>query len=310
MRRVAWGAWALTGLVVGGLVIGWSLTGPRALRAAPENGVAPLARGWGRLVASGVLTAVNRTAGTVLFSISGAGRLDVFEGGTAWRRTTIGGTRMVHLLPATLFIDAGTHPLAEAAMRPGTPAAVWAVVRPDAAILALTLEVASRGPGSQVGPRVEEGAGAVGVVTRRLGSTLTLVTDSGARRSIVLTAATVVRRGEQPVPVAGLGPYDVLRIDGLVNSDGSLVATRVDVEFTAASAAQVSGPVELNVSGLGGLVVAGTLVCTSAETYILRNEAREPVTRVTPGLPVAVYGTPVAAGGTAVALDARVIVVR
>lgn len=304
MKRVAWGAWTLAAVVAASTV-----AGPPALPATAP-GALPLARGWGRLVASGVLTAVDQAARTVTFVISGAGRLETFEGGTAWRPATVSGTRTVHLLPATVLVDADAYPVSSPAVRPGAPAAVWAAVRPDAGILALTLELTALRR-EAVGVRFQGiGVAAAGVVLRRSGSTLTLLTPPGVLRSVVLTAATVVRRGAESVPVSALGPYDVLRVGGLVNSDGSLVATSVDVEFTAASGAQVSGPVELNVGGLGGLVIGGTLVSTSADTYVVRGGARGAVAGVTPGVPAVAYGIPIMAGGTPVGLAARVVVIH
>ncbi len=63
-------------------------------------------------------------------------------------------------------------------------------------------------------------------------------------------------------------------------------------------------------SGLGGLVVGGTMVCTFAETYIIHNDAREALATVAPARLAAVYGTPIVAGATTVGVEARVVVVR
>ncbi len=302
MRPITWGVWLLTGLAAA-----WILASPPVLPAAPSTNAPVLPRGWGRLLASGTLLAVGQPAGTVALAISGPARLEVFEGGTAWRSMPVSGTHAVHLLPATLLIDADARPLLPGVVRAGFPAVLWAVVRPDAAILALTLQITSPRPHPRPAPRADEPAGASGVVIRRSGSTLTLLTASGARRSVVLTAATTVQHGTDP---GALGPYDVLRVEGPVNSDGSLAATRITVEFASAPSAQVSGPVEMNAGGVGGLVVGGALVCTTAETYIVEREARGALAQLTRGVPVAVYGTPMMAGSTPVGLEAHVIVVR
>lgn len=308
MRRIVWSA-----LILAGLAAAWVLAGAPALRAQPAGGATPLAKGWGRLVASGTLTAVDPSSGTATLAITGTGRLETFEGGTAWRQKTLSGTHVVRLLPATLLIDADAHPVAPATLHAGEPASVWAAVRPDASILALTLQMTSPRPRAVIaGPRAGEGSagGTAGVVIQRSGQVLTLLTPAGARRNVIITAATTVRSRGQPAKEAVLAPYDVLRVDGLVNSDGSLAATRIDVEFAAGSAAQVSGPVEQHVSGLGGLVVGGTMVCTFAETYIIHNDARETLASVAPARLAVVYGTPIVAGTTTVGVEARVVVVR
>jgi hypothetical protein len=295
--------------ILAGLAAVWSLAGAPAL-PAPGGDPAALSRGWGRLVAFGIVASVDQTQGTALVAIAGTGRLETFLGGEAWSLRTLSGTHQVRLLPATLVLDSGERPATPASVRAGVPVAVWAAVRPDAVILALTVKLTSP-PAAPASAHADvEGPAASGVVLRRSGPMLTLLTDSGVRRSVVLTAATGVRDHGQSLAVSTLAPFDVLRVDGVVNSDGSLAATRCVVEFSASSAIQVSGPVELNVAELGGFVVGGTLVSTSAETYVLHNEARVPFSQLNHALTVDVYGTPIAEGGTPVGLHAHVVVVR
>ncbi len=300
--------------VVGGLAV-WALAGPPALPAPTLGGQAPLAVGWARLVASGSLTAVNESSHTVTLAIAGLAHLEEFAGGGAWRSQTFSGTRVVYLLPSTLFIDAARHPLSAAKVRTGDASTVWAVVRPDATILALALQVTSlaRFQAVRTDPYAAPGAattGTVGVVLERSGSMLDMLTPAGTRRSVVMTAATAIGSGGPPVAGSALAPYDILRIEGPVNSDGSIAATRIDVQFAASSAAQVSGPVERSLNDLGGLVVGQTMIATSTDTYIIMRAALARFGDLDPGRPVTVYGTAVRAGDTPIGLQARVVLAR
>lgn len=292
------------------LVMAIFLAGGGVRPAPVSGGPAPLERGWGRLVASGILAAVTPSAATITLAITGSGRLDAFLGGAVWQQRAVSGTYVIYLLPAALIVDAGDHPLPITALRVKDLAAVWAVTRPDAAILAVSLAIASPRAFAvtAVPSRVERAA--EGVVLRRSGSTLDLLTTQGTTRSVVVTASTVIQKNGAPVPDAAVASYDVLKIEGPVNSDGSLVATQIDVEFSAASAAQVSGPVEQTVAGIPGLLVDGTMIVASAEAYIIRNGTRGQLAQITPGRPVTVYGTSIMAGNTPVGLHARVVVAR
>lgn len=304
MTQVVRGAGVLAGLAV------WALAGPPSVQAPPPGGAAPLAPGWARLLASGTLTAVNQPPQTVTLAISGAVRLEEFEGGSVWRQKALGGTHVVYLLPATLLVDAGLRPIPAAAVRPGDTTALWAAVRPDAAILALTLQVTPSRPQTVSAPAWLTSAGAVGVVLERSGSMLQILTPAGTLRSVVMTGVTAISSGGQEAPGGAVSPYDILRVEGPVNSDGSIAATRIDVEFTTASAAQVSGPVEWSVNDLGGLVVGGTMITTSADTYIILRAALARFADLSPRRPVTVYGTAVRAGDTPIGLRARVILAR
>ncbi len=281
------------------------------VRSAPlSGGPAPLEKGWGRLVASGTLAAVVPSAATVTLAITGSGRLDAFLGGTVWQQKAVSGTYLIYLLPACLIVDAGDHPLPITALRAKDLAGVWAVMRPDATILAVTLAIASPRAFAMTATPSRGERAAEGVVLRRSGSTLDLLTTQGTTRSVVVTASTLVQKNGAPVPDAAVSAYDVLKIEGPVNSDGSLVATQIDVEFSAASAAQVSGPVEQSVAGIPGLIVDGTMIVASAEAYVIRNGARGQLAQMAPGRPVTVYGTSIMAGSIPVGLHARVVVAR
>jgi hypothetical protein len=303
VRRMPWIRGVLAGVIVALVWFGAPIIGVTA-----PGGPAPLGKGWGRVVASGTIAGIDRSRNTLAFTVAGGGRVDWFQGGTAWHQEALTGTRTIRLLTATLILDAGAHTIPLAAVRAGEPAMLWAVARPDAQMLGLIVEVAS--------PQVTAAAvtpgpvSRAGVVVGRSGSTVDLLTSAGSRRSIVMTTATVVRINGLTVPPAAVAPYDILQVAGPLNSDGSLVATRIDISFSAPDAAQVSGPVEQLVSGLGGLVVAETMVSTSADTYVLRNSARADLSQTASGRPMTVYGVPVLDRSTSIGLEARVVVMR
>jgi hypothetical protein len=278
---------------------------------APSPGAVTSVKGTGRLVAAGTITAVDPSARTVTFAIAGTGRLERFEGGSTWRPGTMIGSHLVHLLPVTLLLDGESRAIPMASLRAGEPASVWAVVGVDSSLRALTLRITPSRPGVAVPPRAEETApAAAGVVLKRSGQVFTLLTSSGASRNVVLTQATVVRIGGSLGKPESIAPYDVIRVGGTVNSDGSVAATRIDVDFAMTSGVTVAGPVEEQVSALGGLVVQGTMVCTYAETYVIHHNARGTAAELTPARSVTVYGTPMKDGSTPVGLEARVVVVQ
>jgi hypothetical protein len=300
--------------VIGGLAV-WAVAGSPALPASPLGGVAPLGVGWARLVASGTVTAVSQSSHTVTLAIAGLAHLEEFAGGGAWRSQAFAGTRVVQLLPATVLIDAARNPLSASEVRTGVPSTIWAVVRPDGTILALALQVTSlaRVQSVKTDPSAAPGAataGTVGVVLERSGSMLDMLTPAGTRRSIVITAATAIGSGGPPVAGSALAPFDILRIEGPVNSDGSIAATRIDVQFATSSAAQVSGPVERSLNDLGGLVVGETMIATSTDTYIIVRAALARFGDLDAGHPVTVYGTTVRAGDTPIGLQARIVLAR
>jgi hypothetical protein len=140
---------------------------------------------------------------------------------------------------------------------------------------------------------------------------LEVLTVQGARRSIIVTGATAVRNASGAiVPATSIAPYDVVRIEGTVNSDGSVAATRIEVEMEAAGASQVSGSMDLVVSEVEGLVVGGVMVPISPGCYFIQGSGAGAFKQLAPGQPVTVYGTPIFAGSTPIGLRARVVVGR
>jgi hypothetical protein len=295
------------GLLAGVVAVIASICAPTPGGGAP-GGAAPLAKGWGRVIASGTIMGVEPSRGALTLAITGDGHVDWAQGGTAWRRGTLTGTRRVRLLGASVIVDAGGRAVPIAGVRPGAPAMLWAVAQPDGEVVGLTVEIAS--PRVAMATAPPGSVSRTGVVLGRSGSTVDLLTSAGSRRSIILTGATVVRVNGQVVPPAAVAPYDILRVGGPLNSDGSLAATLIDIGFSAPDAARISGPVEEVVTGLGGLVVAQTMVATTADTYVVRGNGRAEFSQVAPGRPTVVYGVPVLDRDTPIGLSARVVVIR
>jgi len=299
--------WRSAGLLAAAVAVVASICAPTPGHGAP-GGAAPLAKGWGRVVASGTIMSVEPSRGALTLAITGDGHVDWARGGTAWRRDTLTGTRRVRLLGASVIVDASGRVVPIAGVRPGAPAILWAVAQPDGEVVCLTVEIAS--PRVAMATAPPGPVSRTGVVLGRSGSTVDLLTSAGTRRSIILTGATVVRLNGQAVPAGTVAPYDILRVGGPLNSDGSLAATLIDIEFSAPDAARISGPVEEVVTGLGGLVVAQTMVATTADTYVLRANGRAELSQVVPGRPTVVYGVPVLDRATPIGLSARVVVIR
>ena len=278
-------------------------------RAAPA-GPAALAPGWARVSVAGTLLSAIPSTGLLSVAIASASTADIFEGGTAWRTRALNGTHFIRLLPQTVMADGAARPIARDVLRSGDHVAVWGVMSPEDDIMALAMVVSTPHPAPRPAPPVPVTAGGVGgVVAGRSGSMLDVLTDTGTRHAVLVTAATQVRAdGLAAVPV--IAPFDVVQVDGAVNSDGSVVAARVTVQFLSSQAAQVSGPIEAVRGDVGGLVVGGTMVCTSAQTYFVHGASRLWIAQMTAGRPVTAYGQPILAGKTPVGLAARVIAVR
>jgi Domain of unknown function (DUF5666) len=282
----------------------------RPLSAAPAApaGSAVLGRGWARVVAVGTLVSTLPSAALVSVSFAAQSRADVFEGGTVWRTRRLAGIRLVHLLPQTVMMDSAARPIAPEVPRAGDRVAMWGAMTPGDEIVAAALVVATARPQIAVQPAATGSGHVAGVVAARSDATLEVLTDAGIRHAVVLTGTTQVRAaGAAPQAV---GPFDVLQIDGAVNSDGSLVATRVNVDFLSSQAAQVSGPIESLEGDLDGFVVGETMVCTSTHTYFLHGGARLWWAQMSMGQPVTVYGVPIMAGKTPIGLAARVVAVH
>ncbi len=297
--------------IIAGLII--TLVAGLPIDAGPGSGSpGPLPRGWGWLLASGIVSGVDPSARTATVAIAGQGRLETFEGGTSWRRQVVTGPQVVHVLPATVISDAGDEPQSLAAIHAGAPVTVWGVVRPDAAVLGL--KVLMTPSSTRPLPPLVRTAGSYGMsgaVLHWSGGMLEVMTAQGARRSLIVTGATTVRNAlGKAVTASAVAPYDVIKVDGIVNSDGSVAATRIDVDFAAAGASQVSGPVDQLFGDVVGLVVGGVMVPISPDCYFIRGSSPGTFKRLVLEQSVTVYGVPISTGSTPVGLRARVVVMR
>lgn len=281
--------------------------------AAPAAGTpAPLPKGWGWVLAAGTVSGVDQNARTATLAIVGQGRLETLEGGGTWRRQLVTGSQIVHLLSSTVIADGGAEPATLAAIHPGASATVWGVVKPDASVLGLKILMTSASPRKE--PALSTGAsdsgGVSGAVLRASGGMIELSTSQGSRRSVIVTGATAVRSASGAVAAGSIAPYDVVRVEGTVNSDGSVAATRIDVELDVAGAAQVSGTLDQVFGGVEGLVVGGVMVPISPGCYFIKGSGPSAFKQLMPGQPVTVYGASITNGTTPVGLRARVVVGR
>lgn len=287
------------------------LASPPPGPAGPGGGPAPLAKGWGWMLASGTVAGVDPIAQTLTVAIAGQGRLEVSAGGPMWRHEAVIGRQIVHLLPTSLLVDAGEWSVSPGAIHIGSPAMVWGVVRADSAVFALKVlmpQLAGAPRGRMASPAAPSAAS--GIVLRHLGPQLDLLTPQGAHRTVIVTGATAARDPSGALPSTSIAVYDLVTVDGTINSDGSIAATRINDDMRAASTTQVSGTVEQRLDDVEGLVVGGVMVAVSAETYLLRALGPTAFAQFNPGLSVTVYGRPIFAGAQPIGLRARVVVAR
>ena len=285
--------------------------------AGGQTAPAPLGKGWGWFLASGIASGVNVGERTVTLAITGEGQAAIFEGGANWRQKPVSGTEVVRLLPAAVIADADREPVTLAALRTGTPVLLWGAVRPDAAVLGLKLLMPRFRARPLAAASIAAPPGISGVVIRAVGGVLEVVTPRGARTSVILTGATAVRSSGGVYQTArtgggspGIAPFDLIKVEGAVNSDGSIASTHIEIELAAADAAQVSGAVSRSFGEVEGLVVDGVMVVASRETYFLRGVDAAAFGGLGPGQPVTVYGIPISMGSVPIGLRARLVVLR
>lgn len=307
MRRAAWLTAAVLACAIAAAAPSTFVGVPRARGAAAVPAALP--RGWARVSLAGTLVSASPATGLMSVAAVAPSKAEVFEGGSAWRTLSLYGKHFVRVLPQSVMTDSASRPIGWEALRGGDHIEIWGVMNPGEEIMALAM-VFSTPQGAK--PAVPAGpAGHVaGVVTGRSGSTIDVVTDAGTRHAVLLTAATQVRAEGPAAAASSVSPFDVVQVDGAVNSDGSVVASHVTVQFVSSQGAQVSGPIEAVRRDVGGLLVGGTMVCTSAQTYFVQGASRLWIAQIAAGRPVTVYGLPILAGKTLVGLAARVVAVR
>jgi hypothetical protein len=294
-------------------VLAAALFASAPIGSAPNpNNPSPLPKGWGWLLAAGTVSALDANAGTATLAITGQARAATYEGGSQWRPQAVTGSQVVHILSSTVISDSGNQPATIASIRPGMPATVWAVMKPDASALGLKLRLGSGARQPQARPAITEApAGVTGAVLHATVSMLELLTWQGAPRKIIVTGATTIRNASGAVVRNGaIAQYDILHAEGTVNSDGSVAATRVDVEMEAATAAQVSGSVDQAFDDVGGLVMGGVVVATAPGCYYFKGSGPGAWPQLVPGRQAVAYGAPIVSGNTVLGLRARVIAMR
>jgi hypothetical protein len=293
------------------LVIIALLPGVPTGAAGGAGSPAPLSKGWGRFLASGIVSGVDPGGRTMTLAIAGQGRLETFEGQDRWRSQPARGTQVVHLVPATVISDAGDEPATISAIRTGAPATVWGAVRPDSSVFGLKVVMAPSSTRSFTARSTGAPYALVGTVLGRSGGTIELLTPQGIRRSVIATGATTVQSATgSTVPLSAIDRYDVVRVEGTVNSDGSVAAIRIDVDLEAADAAQVSGAVDQVFGEVEGLVVGGVMVPIPSGCYFIKGAGPGAFRLLIPGQAVTVYGMSIAVGSTPIGLRARVVVAR
>ena len=297
-------------LLAGILVATLRVSAPIASAPSPSN-PAPLPRGWGWLLAAGTVSGFDANAGTATLAITGQARGATYEGGAQWRPQAVTGSQVVHILPSTVISDTWNQPLTIAAIRPGLPATVWAVVKPDTSVLGLKVRLGSGSRQPPASPITEAPAGVTGAVMHATVSMLEVLTAQGAPRKVIVTSATTIRNASGAVVRgATIAAHDILRVEGTVNSDGSVAATRVDVEMEAATAPQVSGSVDQVFEDVGGLVMGGVAVAIAPGCYYFKGSGPGAWQQLVPGQPAVAYGAPIVSGNTLLGLRARVVAMR
>ncbi len=292
------------------LVAALLVTAPLASAPSPSN-PAPLQKGWGWLLAAGTVSALDPNVGTATLAITGQGRVATFEGGTQWRQQAVTGSQVVHILPSTVIADTGNQPATITAIHTGMPATVWAVVKPDASVLGLKLRLgsASRQPPAQ-STTAWAPAGITGAVVRATVSMLELLTTQGTLRKVIVAGATTIRNASGVARGPAIAPHDIVRVEGTVNSDGSVAATRVDVELEAAAAPQVSGSVDQVFEEVGAFVMGGVAIAIAPGCYYFKGSGPGEFQQLVPGQSAVAYGDPIVSGNTLVGLRARVVAMR
>lgn len=85
------------------------------------------------------------------------------------------------------------------------------------------------GNGYGMGQDMEQGEGLT--VTKISGSTITATRPSGLTVTVKVTSSTTYARAEQPINLSDIKVGDVIHAIGTRNSDGSITATRVEIEL-------------------------------------------------------------------------------
>jgi len=180
----------------------------------------------------------------------------------------------------------------------------------DGRILALKLQIRNR---RIVGRPDFQGVEAQGVVTSKGFNTLTVVSGNGITRIVLVTVATEVRG--QRNSFAAIQPNDVVVVQGNVNADGTVSASRIEVVFASGGTAfnggstQRTGVITAKSSSGGQFLILDNsfAVNVSSDTRILWGGQLRSFADLQVGQRVMVSGDPIRVGGITVGINARVI---
>lgn len=146
---------------------------------------------------------------------------------------------------------------------------------------------------------------AQGVVIAMSLTTITVLDASGPARVVQVAASTPVTG--QRAWIGAIVPDDVVRVEGVLNRDGSVTARRIDVVF--ASGYQVTGRITQK-GAIGGqfLILDNRLaVNVAADTRIISGGQMRSFSDLQVGQVVTAAGTPVTVGPFTIGENAKVI---
>lgn len=180
----------------------------------------------------------------------------------------------------------------------------------DGRILAVKLQIRNR---RIVGRPDFQGVEAQGVVTSKGFNTLTVVSGNGITRTVLVTPGTEVRG--QRNSFAAIQTNDVVVVQGNVNADGTVSASRIEVVFASGGTAFNGGSTQRTgvitaKSTTGGqfLILDNSFaVNVSGDTRILWGGQLRSFADLQVGQRVMVSGDPIRVGGVTVGINARVI---
>ncbi len=175
----------------------------------------------------------------------------------------------------------------------------------DGRLLALRAQILNRAVAFQPQPQpVPQGLVAQGVVTGKSLNALTILDRGGATRFVVVPATAVVTG--QRTSFAAIVPNDVVRVEGVANSDNSITARQVEVVF--AGAYQITGRITLKSPTPQFLIINGSQsVNVASDTRIISGGQLRSFADLQVGQTVTVSGTPITIAGATIGVNAHVI---
>lgn len=277
------------------------------LAASPAAYGAPKVKG--KVMIEGIVTAVNTFASTLTVQaqakhntvietvlVQSATELRIKRGGKQGDQgedeDEDEGGRFVHRAAVTDF-------------RVGDRVKVEAFRLDDGRLLALRAQILNRAVAFQPQPQpVPQGLVAQGVVTGKSLNALTILDRGGVTRFVIVPATAVVTG--QRTSFAAIVPNDVVRVEGVANSDNSITARQVEVVF--AGAYQITGRITLKSPTPQFLIVNGSQsVNVASDTRIISGGQLRSFADLQVGQTVTVSGTPITIAGATIGVNAHVI---